>query len=272
MNNQIYKLSIVTVTKDDCAGLLQTGESIKRQKNRDFEWIVIDGDSCDGTKSLLKKYEAEGCVFVSERDGGIYDAMNKGTLMATGSHIMYLNAGDELFDSNSTLRIRENVERNCINNINCFGARIFFRKSMYMDRYPKKVQSISQGSPCIHQAAVIPLSVAMKFPFNSSYKICGDANFFGSVLRENILLSCFSELIVNFKMGGVSTTKPFLFFMETRRAIKENCALGVLACNGLMFRRFLSLVFVQLCWRISACSPAFLMKVIKIVNQRRAMS
>jgi len=93
------KLSIITVCRNEAARIRQTAESVVGQTSADFEWIVIDGGSTDGTLEVLKSYRSRMAYFVSEPDGGIYDAMNKGSRQATGSHMLFLNGGDRLVDA-----------------------------------------------------------------------------------------------------------------------------------------------------------------------------
>lgn len=90
------KLSIITVNYNNREGLQRTIDSVVSQTFRDFEWIVIDGGSTDGSKELIKQYADHFSYWVSEPDKGIYNAMNKGILKATGEYIMFLNSGDQL--------------------------------------------------------------------------------------------------------------------------------------------------------------------------------
>lgn len=87
------KFSIITVTRNNLDGLKNTAESLQWQTCRDFEWIVIDGASTDGTPPYLDKTDAR---WISEPDKGIYDAMNKGIDRARGDYVLFLNAGDTL--------------------------------------------------------------------------------------------------------------------------------------------------------------------------------
>jgi glycosyltransferase involved in cell wall biosynthesis len=85
--------SVITAVRNGRADLERTARSLQGQTLRDFEWLVIDGDSNDGTKELLPHLEGV-TRFVSERDKGIADAWNKGIAMATGRQVLILNAGD----------------------------------------------------------------------------------------------------------------------------------------------------------------------------------
>lgn len=88
------KYSIITVNYNNKEGLRRTIESVIHQTFRDFEYIVIDGGSTDGSTDVLKEYDAQIDYWVSEPDGGIYQGMNKGIRKATGDYLNFMNSGD----------------------------------------------------------------------------------------------------------------------------------------------------------------------------------
>jgi putative colanic acid biosynthesis glycosyltransferase len=90
------KFSIITVTFNNLSGLEKTRASLQAQKCRDFEWIVVDGGSSDGTAEALLHWQSEICAAIREPDNGPYDAMNKGFALAGGEYVLFLNAGDAL--------------------------------------------------------------------------------------------------------------------------------------------------------------------------------
>lgn len=92
------KLSIITVNLNNRSGLLKTIESVKNQRFRDFEFIVIDGGSTDGSKEELENNTGEIDYWISEKDHGVYHAMNKGISKAHGDYCLFLNSGDRLTD------------------------------------------------------------------------------------------------------------------------------------------------------------------------------
>ena len=98
-------LSIVTVCLNDRAGLERTLDSVARQAFRDFELLVVDGGSTDGTVDLLRARSASLTRWVSEKDGGVYDAQNKGVGMASGHWLLFLNAGDLLASDDALERL-----------------------------------------------------------------------------------------------------------------------------------------------------------------------
>ena len=94
------KLSIITVNLNNQIGLQKTIDSVVAQTFKDFEWIVIDGGSTDGSKELIEQYADHFAYWVSEPDKGIYNAMNKGIKVAKGEYLQFLNSGDWLRDHN----------------------------------------------------------------------------------------------------------------------------------------------------------------------------
>lgn len=123
------KLSIITINRNNVTGLEKTLQSVANQTFKEFEYIVIDGASTDGSVEVIKKYELQFAhlKWVSESDSGIYNAMNKGLHMATGEYIQILNSADCLAANDVTermLAVHENAGRPNIlygNMIKCYS-------------------------------------------------------------------------------------------------------------------------------------------------------
>ena len=92
------KISIITICLNDLQGLKKTRDSILCQTWKDWEWIVIDGGSSDGTKEFLQDHQEEMSYWCSEKDKGVYDAQNKGAQKATGNYCIFMNANDKFHD------------------------------------------------------------------------------------------------------------------------------------------------------------------------------
>ena len=90
-------LSIITVCKNARASLLKTADSVFAINPEALEWIIVDGESTDGTRSILEQWDMPWIRWISEPDAGIYDAMNKGLQMARGEWVWFLNAGDRIY-------------------------------------------------------------------------------------------------------------------------------------------------------------------------------
>src|SRR5690242_21925905 len=90
------KLSIITVNFNNAAGLQRTMDSAFHQTFTDYEYVIIDGGSTDGSKDLIKNHANKLVYWVSEKDNGVYQAMNKGIVRAKGDYLLFLNSGDYL--------------------------------------------------------------------------------------------------------------------------------------------------------------------------------
>ena len=104
------KFSIITVNYNNYTGLYRTIESILSQSYKNFEFIIIDGGSTDGSKELLEKYDAHIDYWVSEPDKGIYNGMNKGIARAHGEYLNFMNSGDTFFKSTTLEEINNMID------------------------------------------------------------------------------------------------------------------------------------------------------------------
>lgn len=113
MTNSLMKLSIITINRNNAAGLEKTMQSVAAQTFKEFEYIVVDGASTDDSVEVIKKYEPQFAhlKWVSEPDEGIYNAMNKGLRMASGDYIQILNSADCLASEDVTGRMLEALEK-----------------------------------------------------------------------------------------------------------------------------------------------------------------
>lgn len=110
MSIAVPRISVITIVKNDRTGLLRTIESVRRQRFRDFEHIVVDGASTDGSVGVIHAHAADLTRWVSEADGGIADAFNKGLSMARGEWINFLNAGDAFADADSLMLVAPHLD------------------------------------------------------------------------------------------------------------------------------------------------------------------
>lgn len=103
-------VSIITITFNAERFLERTLQSVVAQQATDYEYIVIDGASTDGTLDLIKQYEPRITYWLSEPDNGLYDAMNKGLHRATGQYVWFMNAGDELHDAQTLANLLDRIK------------------------------------------------------------------------------------------------------------------------------------------------------------------
>lgn len=98
-------LSVITINYNNAEGLKRTFESVFSQTSAEFEYIVIDGGSSDGSKELIEQNKNRISCWISEKDRGIYHAMNKGISAANGEYVIFINSGDLLYDKNIVEKI-----------------------------------------------------------------------------------------------------------------------------------------------------------------------
>lgn len=106
--------SIITVCMNDKEGLIRTRQSIRSQTDLNYEWLVIDGASKDGTREFLGQLPSGECQWISEPDKGLYDAMNKGIEKATGQYLLFLNSGDEFASPDVLQEVCDTFHRNLL--------------------------------------------------------------------------------------------------------------------------------------------------------------
>ena len=196
------KLSIVTVCFNDLASLKKTSLSIFENLSLIHEWVVVDGNSMDGTKEFLKS-----CPFVSnyisEADFGIYDAMNKGTKLVSGDYLIYLNAGDCLKGSGSILEILENIQGSP--SIIFTGAEFVQDDILVRYRAPRDFKAVWHSVPANHQATLFSRTVLGEMPYDISFRICGDYELASKLYMAKVTHQVIDLPLVTFELGGVST-------------------------------------------------------------------
>lgn len=192
-------LSAITVTKDNLEGLKRTARSIRTQSARNYEWIVVDAVSGDGTESYMRTDAPH--IYIREADSGIYDAMNKGIRAASGKYVVFLNAGDCFSDMDivSTIMRAAAGDPDFI-----FGDSLetggFFKKAHSLD-------SIGWGMPTHHQAMIYRRD-KMRPPFyDTGYKIAADYDFTRRFLKDAGSTHYIPAALCIFENGGLSETR-----------------------------------------------------------------
>lgn len=206
-------LSIVTINKDNLAGLTQTIESIKQLPPSDFQWVCIDSVSTDGSVALAKAFARERDVVICERDTGIYNAMNKGVQAATGDQILFLNSGDTLAPQ---VRSIANLGCDSTMDLNLFGFEI--RDQI---RLPRMNLWRFWSMPTSHQAIIYSRALLLAQPFDESYRFAADFEHYLRINRTPIRIKRISQtLIVNEPYGSDQHLPKLL--AEYRHALIKN--------------------------------------------------
>lgn len=199
------KLSIITINYNNRSGLQKTRDSVIVQSFRDFEWIVIDGGSTDGSKELIEQNPEHLSYWVSEPDTGIYNAMNKGIRQAHGEYLLFLNSGDSLCCDDI-------VESFCCGNFkeDIISGNIIVNDSIFDVRYSPDESEIDYlfmcNSTILHPSSFIKRSLFEKYGYyDESLKIVSDWKFFFQCLIQH---SCsyrkWERCISSFNTMGIS--------------------------------------------------------------------
>ncbi|WP_010272268.1 glycosyltransferase family 2 protein [Paenibacillus senegalensis] len=206
LRGQDALLSIVTVCKNNLSGLSATWESIKNQ-NAPLQWIIVDGDSSDGTKRFLAKRSEPFIRQISEPDAGLYDAMNKGLRMSTGEYVLFLNAGDRLANDYVAEQILRKASEHHQPGFLYGDAWEYQPDNNHLVK--KKARShkmIWYGMFTHHQAMVYRRNLLTELSYRQEFKIGADYAFTIEVLeRCQGHIVYWPEPICIFEQGGVSS-------------------------------------------------------------------
>ena len=195
-------VSIITVVFNDEKYLEQTIQSVINQTYNNVEYIIIDGGSNDATVEIIKKYEDKIDYWVSEKDAGIYDAMNKGIDLISGEWINFMNAGDRFYDKNVLENIHKDLKNECIV---VSGKVSLYYENEFIENY---------GSENIipHQAAFFKSLYMKSLKFDLGYKILADGELLGRLQKLKEYNAKYLDIIVaKFYLGGVGNHPKFLF-------------------------------------------------------------
>lgn len=185
MISQKDKITVVTVVFNGEKVIESTINSVLEQDYSNLEYIVIDGLSSDNTAKIVSKYKSQLSKFVSEKDSGVYDAMNKGIDLATGKWILFMNAGDTFYSQASISDFFEH-QRNINNEYAVLYGNAEFRlKNIAYTIEASSIVNSNEYMPFSHQAAFTRTDIAKNKKFDLSYKIAADTAFFLRLVKEN---------------------------------------------------------------------------------------
>lgn len=200
------KISIITVSFNAVNTIEQTITSVLNQTYNNYEYIIIDGKSTDGTTDIIKKYEDKISYWISEHDSGIYDAMNKGIEQAKGDYIQIIGADDCFCNDESLASIASKLH----NDIDILSACEYVivdgnRQFKYSNDFAKNKETY-RGGMVPHAAMFVKKSIYNKYRFDESYKIVADYKFFLQCYYDDaIKIEFVSDYIVFFDGSGVSS-------------------------------------------------------------------
>lgn len=201
--------TVITVTYNARKTLERTIKSVQRQTYEPIEHIIVDGNSTDGTIELIKQLRSENTHWISEKDSGIYDAMNKATQMAKGNYICYLNAGDTFYEYETVEKLMIASESNNLPDI-LYGETVVVDnadKFMYNRRLKAPLElnwkSFKQGMLVCHQAFIINRSIFE--PYDLSYRFSADVDWCIRLMKKSSSIVHTHLILIRYLNEGVTT-------------------------------------------------------------------
>ena len=204
------KISVITVCLNAKDTIEKTFISIKNQTYKNIEHIVIDGMSIDGTLDIINKYNDSITHFVSEKDTGIYNAMNKGLKYVTGDIVYFLNATDSLHDEKVLEKVANEFKKH--SDLEMLWGDIEFTEENKEPRIHKNddikmKNDFLYNNPC-HQAIFYKNELFKKYGnYDEDIKIFGDCDFnVRALVTNNAKCKYIPKIIACFEIGGISTS------------------------------------------------------------------
>ena len=212
------KLSIITICLNE-KNIEHTCKSIVSQTFDDFEWIVIDGKSNKITVDKIKKYKDKISIFISEHDSGIYDAMNKGILLAKGEYISFMNAGDSFYSKTILAEIFDN--KKFTDDIIYGNAHIIKKQKSFTEINPNFITKQFLLTGIInHQVCFIKRALFYKYGlYDLKYRIASDYEKLLCWNSFNCSFKYINKTIANHYRNGCSSNK-YLVDMERKEIQK----------------------------------------------------
>lgn len=225
------KISIITITYNSSSTLAETINSVINQSYKNIEYIIIDGGSSDNTIPIIKSYENKITTFISEKDNGIYDALNKGILLATGDVIGILHSDD--FYTNT------NVIQNVVNKLEQTNGDALYADLFYVDKNNTSkihrkwksgnysLEKFLYGWMPPHPTFFVKKTIYEKYgSFNLSLNSSADYELMlRFIYKEKIKVAYLPEFIIKMRLGGksnVSLKNRIIANKEDRKAWRIN--------------------------------------------------
>jgi glycosyltransferase involved in cell wall biosynthesis len=226
-------ISIITVVFNAVALIEKTIKSILAQTYPNIEYVIVDGGSTDGTLDIIRVYENRISKWTSGPDTGLYDAMNKGIEMATGSYLWFINAGDEIFEKDTLSAIFKNYE----NSIDVFYGETLIidihgnEIGMHRQKAPEKLnwKSLKKGMIVSHQSMIVRKEIAPHY--NLQYSCSADFDWAIKSLKASKNIANTQLILTRFLDGGRSKKTIAPSLMERFKIMVANYGLFSTVAN-----------------------------------------
>lgn len=212
-------LSCVTVCLNDKKNLVATLDSLIEQTYNNFEVIVVDGASSDGSIDIIKNYQQKFLKkkipfkFISEKDKGIFDAMNKGIFKASGEWIIFMNAGDTPAAIDTFELIFKNNEYKSIDVLYGNSIQIYPNGKKRKNK-GKTADFFSKGMVVEHQGILTRTDLLKTTPYETTYRIAADYAWYSKAYTEKKVFLYLDIDVCNFDKTGISSIELYKTYLE----------------------------------------------------------
>lgn len=240
------KLSVITIVFNNASGIERTMLSVLGQTYPSIEYIIIDGGSTDGTLEIIEKYKDRVQKLVSEKDKGIYDAMNKGLALAEGDYILFMNSGDEVYAPDTVEKVFASEP----------DADIYYGET---EMYDEKWQSLGRrrhktpenftwrdfryGMSISHQAIYIRKSLTE--PYDLDYKLSADIDWILKAAKKARRIVNTKMYVAKYLVGGMSKKRHRQSLVERFHIFSKHYGLIPNLFNHAVIAAKLALYYVK---------------------------
>ncbi len=219
-------LSVITVVFNNAKDVERTMLSVLDQTYPNIEYLVVDGKSTDGTVEIIEKYREHLAVFVSEKDAGIYDAMNKGLALAKGGYVVFMNSGDEFYEKDTVKTVFATVP----------DADIYYGETEMVN---EQLQSLGQrrhkapenftwkdfeyGMNVSHQAVFIRRNLVG--PYDLKYQLSADIDWILTAAKKARKIVNVHQYVAKYLVGGMSKKKHRQSLLERFAIMRKHYGL-----------------------------------------------
>lgn len=242
------QVSIITICYNRKATIEKAIKSVLEQDYPHIEYIVIDGDSTDGTKEIIETYSNKITKYISEPDQGMYDAINKGLSLATGAIVGLMHSDDEFYDHSVVSNIVKTFH-NFPTTDGVYGNGIYVSNDVNEKRIRNRIggkydfEKLKSGWLPLHPTVYLKKSIIDKFGFyNLNFNIASDTEFLLRYLyKHKINITYCNSYFVKMKMGGLSTSyqRAFEVLYEDYQIYKYH---HIPAFRAVFFKKVLALM------------------------------
>jgi glycosyltransferase involved in cell wall biosynthesis len=216
------KLSVITVNYNNAAGLQQTMASVLAQLPAAAEYLIVDGGSTDDSPALIRAQASRLAYWVSEKDLGVYDAMNKGCQKASGNYLMFLNSGDLLAQPNSLQACLDLLEAHPTTDV-LYGdvATVINGQPVDIWRFPAQLNLTFFRTQTInHQASLIKASLFKELgPYPAQYPLAADYWLYLACMLQDKTFTHFNAQLICYDKSGLSAADSYQHYVAEMRNI-----------------------------------------------------